>query len=331
MQKQRKQSQYSSMPACLLLGSTQGQEGPLHPQPFGTSNPTNDMSLNKAGAEWPACQHCGMQCSHRSLQYHIPKCKARHDSIEVPCPGCEKLYRKDELHKHMRKCSKARMLQATPPSQPSVAESQSSFNDPTKHYNYHDGGSESVSSTPGNFMQCKYCKRSFIVDRIAKHQEVCFSRSGKARKEFESAKQRARAFDPTERQSVLSNASARSMHHRSIAIAKYKKRPRFVPRKEISGNATLVHPLKRRNAKKMFHSPRPVSSSAGPPSRSSKRSITATAIASSAPAKRSSKVSSAADTVPIAIHEGSGSSLRSTTVNEEAARMSKLSIAPNLH
>ena len=164
------------------------------------------------------CKTCGGKFFAASLKFHMKACEIKQQSIEIPCPACDEMCRKDDLNFHMKRCpTRIRDLrrQKTSPQptggnvhrfktmgqQKQKQKQQPSSNSNSKNY-YDDTQQMSSSADESGRIQCSVCSRKFSADRIGVHQRICRKLNNRSTEVFNTTELRLKDLDiPTEKKS----------------------------------------------------------------------------------------------------------------------------------
>eukprot|EP00037_Helgoeca_nana_P010555 m.93113 g.93113 ORF g.93113 m.93113 type:complete len:430 (-) comp20274_c0_seq3:1354-2643(-) len=123
------------------------------------------------------CDLCGRPFFKTSIAIHRKQCLEKQPFIQTACPHCDCEVMQKDLERHIKFCEKA-----PPPSErPShrvAAEAALGL---------HKDNANGVSSSPqptatdGHLVPCSICGRTFVSDRLAKHQSICRKNDAKAK------------------------------------------------------------------------------------------------------------------------------------------------------
>ncbi|CEM35957.1 unnamed protein product [Vitrella brassicaformis CCMP3155] len=122
---------------------------------------------------------CGGKFFPKSLPFHQKSCAKKSALVELPCPHCDLPVPKSELNAHIAKCPKAPKM----PKPKGGAKGAGRGAEPQL---------EEIGLAPNadGLIPCQVCGRTFLPDRIAKHQGICRKVGAKKRKKFDDFKQR---------------------------------------------------------------------------------------------------------------------------------------------
>ena len=170
--------------------------------------------------------------SSKPAKATVPQNKAEtitsSDAQNIRCMLCKKNFTISEIQTHLLKCNelkrapsnqtqsnetvgfsdkverpRTRTIHKRPPKEPSNSTEQKKID--TTNHNYIDNDILSTENEMqgSDFLQCNFCSRNFLAERLEKHAKICKKVSNKSRKTFDSSKQRLEGIESSPRKSNM--------------------------------------------------------------------------------------------------------------------------------
>ena len=160
-----------------------------------TSSKPARVSQNKAAectssdAQNIQCMLCNKNFTISKIQTHLLKCNELKRAPSNQTQSNENIGFSDKVER-----PRTRTIHKGPPKEPknSIEQKKIDTTIQMKDHNYVDSDilSKEEQIQGSKFLQCNFCSRNFLTERLEKHEKICKKVSHKSRKTFDSSKQR---------------------------------------------------------------------------------------------------------------------------------------------